>query len=69
MLDFTKRVDNHIEDFKNQIKELSKDYKIIDGYGASGRANMFCNLTDLDESVVKFIVDESLKDVVDISQY
>ena len=58
MLDFTKRVDNHIEDFKNQIKELSKDYKIA-GYGASGRANMFCNLTGLDESVVQFIVDES----------
>jgi methylation protein EvaC len=58
MLDFTKRVDNHIEDFKNQIKELSKDYKIA-GYGASGRANMFCNLTDLDESMIKFIVDES----------
>ncbi len=58
MLNFTKRVDNHIEDFKNQIKELSKDYKIA-GYGASGRANMFCNLTGLDESVVQFIVDES----------
>ncbi len=58
MLDFTKRVDNHIEDFKNQIKKLSKDYKIA-GYGASGRANMFCNLTDLDENVVEFIVDES----------
>ena len=58
MLNFTKRVDNHIEDFKNQIKELSKDYKIA-GYGASGRANMFCNLTGLNESVVQFIVDES----------
>ena len=58
MLNFTKKVDNHIEDFKNQIKELSKDYKIA-GYGASGRANMFCNLTGLDESVVQFIVDES----------
>jgi len=58
MLDFTKKVDNHIEDFKNQIKELSKNYKIA-GYGASGRANMFCNLTGLDEDVVQFIVDES----------
>ena len=47
-----------MKDFKNQIKELSKDYKIA-GYGASGRANMFCNLTDLDENVVEFIVDES----------
>ena len=58
MLDFTKRVKNHITDFNKEIKRLSKDYKIA-GYGASGRANMFCNLTDLDESVVQFIVDES----------
>jgi len=58
MLDFTKNVNNHIKDFKNQIKELSKDYKIA-GYGASGRANMFCNLTGLGEDIVQFIVDES----------
>lgn len=58
MLNFTKKVNNHIKDFKNKIKELSKDYKIA-GYGASGRANMFCNLTDLDENIVQFIVDES----------
>jgi len=56
--DFTKKVNNHIEDFKGKIKKLSKKYKIA-GYGASGRANMFCNLTDLDEDVVQFIVDES----------
>ena len=58
MLDFTNKVETHIQDFKKQIKELSKDYKIA-GYGASGRANMFCNLTGLDENVVQFIVDES----------
>jgi SAM-dependent methyltransferase len=58
MLDFTKKVNNHIENFKNQINKLSKDYSIA-GYGASGRANMFCNLTGLDENVVQFIVDES----------
>ena len=40
------------------LKELSKEYTIA-GYGASGRANMFCNLTELDENIVKFIVDES----------
>ena len=52
------RVNQHILDFKSEIKELSKKYKIA-GYGASGRANMFCNLTDIDEDIVKFIVDES----------
>tara|TARA_R110002020_G_scaffold172623_8_gene362993 strand:+ start:2400 stop:3671 length:1272 start_codon:yes stop_codon:yes gene_type:complete len=51
-------VNKHILDFKDKIKELSKKYT-IGGYGASGRANMFCNLTDIDKDVVKFIVDES----------
>ncbi|MAH43890.1 hypothetical protein CL614_09300 [archaeon] len=58
MLGFTQKVKNHIDDFNKEIKKLSKDYKIA-GYGASGRANMFCNLTNLDESIVQFIVDES----------
>ena len=56
--DFTKKVNNHIENFKDEIKKLSRKYKIA-GYGASGRANMFCNLTGLNEDVVQFIVDES----------
>ena len=41
---FNNKVTKHISDFKNKIKELSKTYKIA-GYGASGRANMFCNLS------------------------
>lgn len=51
-------VKQHISNFNDKIKQLAKDYTIA-GYGASGRANMFCNLTDLDKDVVKFIVDES----------
>ena len=51
-------VKKHIIDFKATIKQLSDKY-IIGGYGASGRANMFCNLTDLDVNTIKFIVDES----------
>ena len=51
-------VKKHISDFNDKIKELSKEYTIA-GYGASGRANMFCNLTDLNKDIVKFIVDES----------
>ena len=51
-------VRNHITNFNNTIKELQKNYTIA-GYGASGRANMFCNLTDLNLNIVKFIVDES----------
>jgi SAM-dependent methyltransferase len=51
-------VKEHISNFNAKIKQLAKDH-IIAGYGASGRANMFCNLTDLNKDVVKFIVDES----------
>ena len=55
---YGKTVEEHITDFKTTIKQLSKKYKIA-GYGASGRANMFCNLTDMGVDTVKFIVDES----------
>ena len=51
-------VRNHITNFNNTIEELKQNHSIA-GYGASGRANMFCNLTDLNSDIVKFIVDES----------
>ncbi len=51
-------VKNHINTFNNTIKELQENHTIA-GYGASGRANMFCNLTNLDSNAVQFIVDES----------
>ena len=55
---YGKDVKKHISDFNNQISILSKENAIV-GYGASGRANMFCNLTDLNSDIVRFIVDES----------
>ena len=55
---YSNDVNEHISDFKDKIKVLSKEYNIA-GYGASGRANMFCNLTGIDKDIVKFIVDES----------
>jgi SAM-dependent methyltransferase len=51
-------VRNHITNFNNTIEELQKNHNIA-GYGASGRANMFCNLTNINSNIVKFIVDES----------
>jgi len=51
-------VRNHITNFNDTIEELKKNHSIA-GYGASGRANMFCNLTNLNSNIVKFIVDES----------
>ena len=55
---YGKDVRNHITNFNNTIEELQKNHNIA-GYGASGRANMFCNLTNINSNIVKFIVDES----------
>ena len=55
---YNSKVTAHIDKFKLQIQELCKQYTVA-GYGASGRANMFCNLTQLDRREVQFIVDES----------
>ena len=51
-------VKKHISEFNETIEKLSRKYTIA-GYGASGRANMFCNLTNISKDIVKFIVDES----------
>ena len=55
---YRKNTISHINEFKEAIRDLGSKYK-IGGYGASGRANMFCNLTNLNEEKVQFIVDES----------
>lgn len=55
---YNSKVSQHINVFKEEINKLSKKYNIA-GYGASGRANMFCNLTGLDNNNIKFVVDES----------
>lgn len=56
---FEASVNNHISDFKRYIEVAKSDNLKIAGYGASGRANMFCNITGIDREVVGFIVDES----------
>jgi len=57
--DFSDEVTNHIETVKNTIKELKQEGATIVGYGASGRANMLCNICDITKEQVDFIVDES----------
>lgn len=57
--EFQGKVLNHISDFKVEIEAAKADGLTIAGYGASGRANMFCNIIGLDSDVIKFIVDES----------
>jgi len=56
---YSEGVKKHISDFNNTLKGLEEKYSKIVGYGASGRANMFCNLTDTTKDNIKFIVDES----------
>jgi predicted RNA methylase len=56
---FQNNVLKHISDFKEEIKKAKDSGLTIAGYGASGRANMFCNITGLDSSFIEFIVDES----------
>lgn len=57
--DFSKNVYNHIKTIKEELIKLKSDgFKIV-GYGASGRANMLCNLADINSDLVEYIVDES----------
>jgi SAM-dependent methyltransferase len=58
-MNFAKLVEDHIYDIKILIKDLiSRGHKIA-GYGASGRANMLCNLAGLTPESIMYIVDES----------
>ena len=54
---YSEDVNKHISDFNKTLDGLKG--KKIGGYGASGRANMFCNVTNLTKDNVDFIVDES----------
>lgn len=56
---FSKDVHDHIKTFKGELEFLKdRGYKIA-GYGASGRANMLCNLANIGPELVEYIVDES----------
>ena len=56
---FGTKVRNHVIEIQDTLKELkTKGYKIC-GYGASGRANMICNLAKITPDVIDYIVDES----------
>jgi len=57
--DFGNKVKAHVEMVKDTIKKLKEDGATIVGYGASGRANMLCNICDITNEDVDFIVDES----------
>ena len=49
-------VKQHILDFNKMFYNLDQN---VVGYGASGRAGIFCSMTELDVHDIEFIVDES----------
>ena len=53
---YTKDVKEHITKFVDVFESLDKN---VIGYGASGRAGIFCSMTELDVDDIEFIVDES----------
>jgi len=57
-LDFKNRMKKQIKDFRETLESIKVDNQVI-GYGASGRANMFCNIVKLDSNDIGFIIDES----------
>ena len=57
-LHFKNRMKKQIKDFRTTLDEINKEHRII-GYGASGRANMFCNIVKLNSNDVEYIIDES----------
>ena len=50
---------NHILQTKKYINDLvGKGFKVA-GYGASGRANVLCNLCEFNSDIISYVVDES----------
>lgn len=56
--DFNNRMQNQIRMFRDILSSFDTGTRII-GYGASGRANMFCNIVNLSSKDIEFIIDES----------
>jgi 2-polyprenyl-3-methyl-5-hydroxy-6-metoxy-1,4-benzoquinol methylase len=54
--DFSKKMTKQIDNFNNLLHSIDGD---VIGYGASGRANMFCNIVKLTSDDMSYIIDES----------
>lgn len=57
--DFSKNVNKSLLEINATLNHLKKSGKKVIGFGASGRATMLCNLANIDESLIEYIVDES----------
>jgi hypothetical protein len=56
---FSDDVYNHAKKIREELIKLKEQNFKIAGYGASGRANMLCNLANLGPDLIDYIVDES----------
>lgn len=61
--DYFKNFENgmkqQLHDFHSIINDITKNNNKIIGYGASGRANMFCNIGNVNVNTISCIIDES----------
>ena len=58
-IDYLSNYDKSVQEHILNFKKLSKTTYNIAGYGASGRASIFCSMTGLNKNTIEFIVDES----------
>lgn len=56
---FTEDVKKHSADITKTLSGLKRSGAKIVGYGASGRANMLCNVCKLGPEIIDYIIDES----------
>tara|TARA_Y100000310_G_scaffold89646_1_gene86750 strand:- start:1676 stop:2923 length:1248 start_codon:yes stop_codon:yes gene_type:complete len=56
---FASLVKNHCNTTIENLQQIKQSGARIVGYGASGRANMACNIWGLDPETIEYIVDES----------
>jgi SAM-dependent methyltransferase len=59
--EFSNNIIKHSTEFINTLQKIKSEGNIIYGYGASGRANMLCNILKLTNDDISVIFDESIE--------
>jgi len=59
--EFSNNIIKHSTEFINALQKIKSEGNIIYGYGASGRANMLCNILKLTNDDISVIFDESIE--------
>ncbi len=56
---FNQQIYKHSRYFKNQLIKLTKNKKVIIGYGAPARVSTITNVSKIDSHLIKYIIDDS----------